>query len=206
MFTGIVAEVGRVISLLPDQLTVGAGPILKGIELGGSVAVNGACLTATAFTATQFTVGLAPETIRRTNLGTLKPGDPVNLERPLGLGGELGGHLVQGHVDGTGKITAINPEGGATIYRVTAAPEIMRYLVEKGFIAIEGISLTITERGNDYFQVSIIEFTRNHTNLIYHKVGDLVNLEIDIMAKYVDQYMQARRSNLTMEFLRENGF
>lgn len=199
-------EVGRVRSILPGKLTVSASQILKGVELGCSIAVNGACLTVTSFTADSFSVDLAPETIRRTNLGTLKVGDPVNLERALGLGGELGGHLVQGHVDSTGKISAITPESGAVIYTIEAPPEIMRYVVVKGFIAVEGISLTITERGDNYFRVSIIEYTRNHTNLIYHRVGDLVNLEVDILAKYVEQYMQSRQTAITVDFLRENGF
>jgi riboflavin synthase len=206
MFTGIVAEVGRVVSLTPDKLTVGASQVLKGVELGGSVATNGACLTVTAFTAGSFTVDLAPETVRRTNLGALKSGDPVNLERPLGLGGELGGHLVQGHVDDTGKIIGIAPEGGATLFRFAASPEIMRYIVEKGFIAVEGISLTISDVGTGDFQVSVVDYTKNHTNLIYHKIGDLVNLEVDIMAKYVQQYMLAQRPRITMDYLRENGF
>jgi riboflavin synthase len=207
MFTGIVTEVGHVLSTLPNKLIISASQVLKGLELGGSVAVNGACLTVTAFTADSFSVDVTPETIMRTNLGILTTGDPVNLERPLGVGGELGGHLVQGHIDGTGKITGITPVGGAAaIYRFEAPPEIMRYLVEKAFIAVEGISLTVTRRNSSYFEVSVIDYTRRHTNLIDHKVGDLVNLEVDIMAKYVERYMQAQRPNLTIEFLRENGF
>ncbi|HEX7474326.1 MAG TPA: riboflavin synthase [Dehalococcoidales bacterium] len=206
MFTGIVTEVGRVISRLPDQLSVRAGPILKNIELGGSISVNGVCLTVIAFDAGSFAVGLAQETIQRTNLGALKNGDPVNLERPLGLGGELGGHLVQGHVDGTGRITAITPESGASRFRFEAPPEIMHYLVEKGFIAIEGISLTIAERGSDYFQVSVIDYTRNNTNLKFYRIGDSVNLEVDILSKYVEQSLRAQQPALSEHFLRENGF
>jgi riboflavin synthase len=206
MFTGIVAEVGKVISILPDKLTVGAGQVLKGIELGSSIAVNGACLTVTSFTASSFSVDLSPETIKRTDLGMLKNGDPVNLERPLGLGGELGGHLVQGHVDGIGKIIGIAPEGGSTIFRFEAPDEIVRYLVEKGFITVEGISLTITARGTSYFQVSVVDYTRTHTNLNSHRIGDPVNLEVDIMAKYAERFMQAQQSSLTVEFLKENGF
>jgi riboflavin synthase len=206
LFTGIVAEVGKVISLQPDKLTIGAKQVLKGLELGGSVAVNGACLTATRFTADYFTVDLSPETIKRTNLGMLRNGDMVNLERPLGLGGELGGHLVQGHVDGTGKIIGIAPEGGSTLFRFEAPGDIMHFLVEKGFIAVEGISLTITYRSTSDFQVSVIDYTRTHTNFINHKIGDLVNLEVDIMAKYAEQFIKAQRSNLSLEFLREHGF
>jgi riboflavin synthase len=206
LFTGIVSEVGQVIDLRPGKLAVGAIQVLKNLELGGSVAVNGTCLTVTEFNAGSFSVDLSPETVQRTNLGLLKTGDKVNLERPLGLRGELGGHLVQGHVDGTGRITGIAPEGGSTIFRFEAPNEIMHYLVEKGFIAVEGISLTITAKTAGYFQVAVIEYTRTHTNLDSHKIGDLVNLEVDIMAKYVEQYMQAQRSNLTIEFLKENGF
>jgi riboflavin synthase len=206
MFTGIVTEVGHVISLLPNQLTVGAGPILKGIVLGASVAVNGVCLTATSLSSDSFTVGLSPETLKRTNLSLLKTGDPVNLERPLGLGGELGGHLVQGHIDGTGKIVRISPDTGGTVFRFEAPDEIMRYVVEKGFIAIEGISLTVTAVGTGYFEVSVIDYSKSNTNLSLHKIGDTVNLEIDIMAKYVERFLQSRKSSISAEFLRENGF
>ena len=206
MFTGIVTEIGHVISILPGQLTVGAVTIPKELPLGASVAVNGACLTVTGFSAGSFQVDLAPETERRTNLGQLKKGDPVNLERALGLGGELGGHLVQGHVDGTGKLVSIRPDGNAAIFRFQAPPEIMRYLVEKGFIAIEGISLTITGLGQDYFEVSVIDFTRRNTVLQYRKAGDSVNLEIDIMAKYAENFMRRQPSKIDVNFLRENGF
>lgn len=206
MFTGIVSEVGKVISLRPGKLVVGATHVLKGLELGGSVAVNGACLTATEITRNSFSVDLSPETLKRSNLGVMETGDQVNLERPLGLGGELGGHLVQGHIDGTGTILGITPEGGSTLFRFEAPEEIMRYLVEKGFVAVEGISLTITERKSSYFEVSVVDYTRNHTNLEVHKIGDLVNLEVDIMAKYVEQYLRAQRPRLTEAYLRENGF
>jgi riboflavin synthase len=206
MFTGIVAEVGQVISLLPSQLIIGASSILKGVELGGSIAVNGVCLTATDLTDRSFTVGLSPETLRRTNLGFLHTGDRVNLERPLGFGGELGGHLVQGHVDSIGKIIRTTPETGATIFRFEAPDEIMRYLVEKGFIAIEGISLTITTRETGYFEVSVVDYSKNHTNLGYHQVGDAVNLEIDIIAKYVERFVKGHQPSLSMEYLKENGF
>ena len=206
MFTGIVSEVGKVISVQSEKLMVAAAQVVKGLELGGSVAVNGACLTVTAFDAASFSAGLSPETLQRTTLGRLKTGDPLNLERPMGLGGELGGHLVQGHIDGTGMITAVTPQSGATLFRLSAPAEIMRYLVEKAYIAVEGISLTITALGADYFQVSVVDFTRTHTNLQYHKVGDSVNLEVDIMAKYAERFMQAQKSGVSVEFLRAQGF
>jgi riboflavin synthase len=206
LFTGIISEVGKVISLQPGKLIVGASQVLKGLEPGGSVAVSGACLTATDFTATSFSVDLSQETLKRTNLGMLESGDLVNLERPLGVGGELGGHLVQGHIDGTGRILSIFPEESSTIFRFEAPQEIMRYLVEKGFVAVEGISLTVTERTVSYFQVSVVDYTRTHTNLDVHKIGDLVNLEADVMAKYVEQYFLSQRPVITTEFLKEHGY
>ena len=206
MFTGIVSEVGNVISVQSGQLSVKASQIVKGLELGGSVAVNGTCLTVTVFDSASFTVDLSPETVQRTSLGRLKSGDPVNLERPMGLGGELGGHLVQGHVDGTGTIASITPQNGGTLIGFNAPLNIMRYLVEKAYIAVDGISLTITALGVDSFQVSMIDFTRTHTNFLYHRVGDSVNLEIDIMAKYAERFMQAQKSSISTSFLRENGF
>jgi len=206
LFTGIISEVGKVFSLQTGKLTIGAVQTLKGLELGGSVAVNGACLTVTEFSPDSFSVELSPETLKRTNLGTIKTGDPVNLERPLGLGGELGGHLVQGHIDGTGRIIGISQEGGSSIFKFEAPQEIMRYLVEKGFVAVEGISLTVTRITSNYFEVSVLDYTRNHTNLNVHKINDLVNLEADIMAKYVERYLRVQRTGITSDFLREHGF
>jgi riboflavin synthase len=206
VFTGIISEVGRVIFVQSEKLSVAANQIVKGLELGGSVAVNGACLTTTAFDSSSFNVELSPETLKRTGLGRLKAGDPVNLERPIGLGGELGGHLVQGHVDSTGTITAIIPQNSATVFRFYAPGEVMRYLVEKAYIAVEGISLTITALGDDYFQVAVINYTRDNTNLKYHQVGDVVNLEVDIMAKYAERLIKTQKSNISAEFLHEHGF
>ena len=206
MFTGIVAEVGKTISAQSDKLVVGASRVLKDVELGGSIAINGACLTVTGFNSNSFSVDLSPETLRRTNLGTLKSGDPVNLERPLELGGELGGHLVQGHVDNTGRIVSVTPEGGATIIRIEAPADILRYVVEKGFIAVDGISLTVTAKGTGYFQVSVVNYTWENTILKYRISGDLVNLEVDIIAKYAEQFILIQRPQLTVEYLRENGF
>jgi riboflavin synthase len=206
MFTGIVQEVGRVTSLRPDGIVIAAGDILKGITLGGSVAVNGACLTVTSFDSNSFSAGLTPETLNRTNLGQLNAGDKVNLERPLALGGELGGHLVQGHIDGTGTVASIIPEGNAIIFQFNAPPEIMRYIVEKGFIAVDGMSLTVSERGASYFKVSIVDYTMRNTILSGRKEGDTVNLEVDIMAKYAEQFTRTGYNGITSEYLREKGF
>jgi riboflavin synthase len=206
VFTGIVTEVGKVISLRSGVLTVAACSVLNAAELGGSMAVNGACLTITHFTANSFSVDLSPETLQRTNLGSLADGSPVNLERPLALGGELGGHLVQGHIDGTGRLVFIRPSGGSHVARLEAPPEIMRYVVEKAFIAVDGISLTVTSRGSGDFEVSIVDYTMHHTNLAQRKMGERVNLEVDIIAKYVERSIHSQHGAINQDFLRENGF
>jgi riboflavin synthase len=205
MFTGIVEEVGKVISaqasarrfsLKAERLVIAARETLKNVKPGGSVAINGVCLTVTDFTATSFAFDVMPETLKRTNLGRLKSGDKVNLERPLGLGGEVGGHLVQGHIDDTGKVVSIAPEG-ESIARFEAPPGVMRYVVPKGFIAVDGISLTVTEIQSNSFQVSLVDFTLKRTNLDGRKAGDRVNLEVDIIAKYVEQFLHARTTGIT---------
>ena len=206
MFTGIVEEVGTVASIQPNQLVVKAAQVLKGMAPGQSIAVNGACLTVTSFDAGSFAIDLMPETVNRTNLGQLSVGNKVNLERPLALGGQLGGHLVQGHVDATGRIADIHPVSGALLIRVEALPPVMRYVVEKGFIAVDGISLTVVTRDASSFQVSIVDYTRQHTNLGGRRIGDLVNLEVDIIAKYVEQFSQAHRPGITADLLRQHGF
>ena len=206
MFTGIVEEVGKVISASSPKLRIAAGKILQGTELGGSVAVNGVCLTLTDIKAGSFLVDVMPETLKRTNLGLLGTGDGVNLERPLSLGGELGGHLVQGHVDDTGKIVSIKRDGEAAIIRFEASHAVLRYVVEKGFIAIDGISLTVTGRDAGSFQVSVVGYTGKHTNLADRKVGNLVNLEVDIIAKYVERLSSAHSKGITTDLLQEHGF
>lgn len=206
MFTGIIEEVGKVSSASTTKLGIAAAQVVDGMKPGDSIAINGACLTVTDFDRASFTVDVMPETLKRTNLGLLKAGDGVNLERPTALGGRLGGHLVQGHVDDTGHITALAWEGEALLFRFEAPPEIMRYTVPKGYIAVDGISLTITEKDSRSFQVSVVEYTRQNTNLGSRKVGDVVNLEVDIIAKYVTQFTQPQTGGLTAEFLVEHGF
>jgi riboflavin synthase len=206
MFTGIIQEVGRVISVQPGHLVLAANRVLERMELGSSIAVNGVCLTVTGFDARSFSVDIMSETQKRSNLGLLKSGDRVNMERPLPLGGPLGGHLVQGHVDTTGKLVAMHREGDAMLMRFEAPPEAMYYIVEKGFIAVDGISLTVVERDSSSFEVSIVDYTRQHTNLGERRVGDIVNLEVDIIAKYVAQFTQPRSQGITADFLKEHGF
>ena len=206
MFTGIVEESGKVISAQAGNLVITASDVLTGIELGGSIAVNGVCLTVTDFNNNSFSVDVMPETLKRTNLGLLSAGDRVNLERPVALGGRLGGHLVQGHIDDTGRVASVIWEGEAMLFRFDAPPEVMRFTVEKGFIAVDGVSLTITTKDASSFWVSVVDYTRKHTTLGSKQVGDPVNLEVDIIAKYVEQLSQAHRTGITADFLQEHGF
>ena len=206
MFTGIIVETGRVISVDSRGLSVAAERVLEGMALGHSIAVNGVCLTVTAHEAQSFTAEVMAETRRRSNLGKLKTGDSVNLEPALGLGGHMGGHLVHGHVDATGTIARIDAEGEAKIITVKAPPEVMAFVVEKGFIAVDGISLTVTARDDHGFQVSVVGFTRENTTIGQMKAGAVVNLEADIIAKYVAQLLKAPAGGITAEFLQEHGF
>ena len=206
MFTGIVEELGKVISAQAGNLVITANDVLSGIERGGSIAVNGVCLTVTDFNNNSFSVDVMPETLKRTNLGLLSAGDRVNLERPVALGGRLGGHLVQGHVDDTGRVASVIWEGEAMLVRFDAPPEVMRFTVEKGFIAVDGVSLTIVDKDASSFWVSVVDYTRKHTTLGSQQVGDLVNLEVDIIAKYVEQLSQAHQTGITVDFLQEHGF
>ena len=186
MFTGIVEEVGLVAKLDTRSLTVRASKVVNGLQLGDSISVNGACLTVVARREDQFSVDVVPETRRRTSLGTLTPGNRVNLERPLAVGDRLGGHIMQGHVDATGRVTSRKPEADSVILRISSPKRLMPYIVEKGSIAVDGISLTVVKRGASSFTLSVIPYTLENTNLKEKAVGDRVNLEVDIVAKYVE--------------------
>jgi riboflavin synthase len=187
MFTGIVEEVGEVAEAPGTRLRIRARTVLEDAKLGNSICINGTCLTVTAIESDGFTVDTVPETLRRTNLGTLTAGDPVNLERALPAGGRMGGHFVQGHIEAVGRIISIEPEREALLIRIEAPAAAMRYVVEKGFVTVDGISLTVVSRDDEGFVITVIPFTRAHTNLRVRRVGDSVNLETDILAKYVEQ-------------------
>ena len=189
VFTGIVEEVGKVVSLLGGCLTLSAATVMGGTKKGDSIAVNGACLTVVELDPQGFGVELSPETLRRTNLGTLRPGDMVNLERSVAVGERMGGHIVQGHVDGTGTVRYFRPDGDSTIVGFSAPKRLMPYIVEKGFIAVDGASLTVVKRGASSFTVSVIPYTRTHTGLAEKRSGERVNLEVDIVAKYVESIL-----------------
>jgi len=206
VFTGIIEGIGRITSATRRNLVIATSDALPGMELGESMAVNGVCLTITNFNADSFSVDMMPETLMRTNLGLLRVGDRVNLERPLAVEGRLGGHLVQGHVDDTGRVASVTWDGETMLIRFEASPEVMRYIVDKGFIAIDGISLTVVTKNTDSFQVSVVDYTQKHTTLGSRQVGGLVNLEVDIIAKYVEQLSQARSTGITVDFLQKHGF
>jgi len=206
VFTGIVEEVGRLSSAPTGSLVITAKQVLQGMERGQSIAVNGVCLTVTDFSANLFSVDIMPETLSRTNLGLLSAGGKVNLERPVALGGQLGGHLVQGHVDATGRVVSTKWDDQTMLVGFEAPDEVMRYVVEKGFIAVDGVSLTVVTRDASSFQVSIVGYTQRHTILGNRRVGEMVNLEVDIIAKYVEQMSRARSPGITIDLLQEHGF
>ncbi len=199
MFTGIVEEVGRVASLEPPQaprdiatLTVAAGLVLEGMKLGDSIAINGACLTVVSLNSSSFQVEMVPETMRRTNLGHLAEGKLVNLERPLAVSDRLGGHIVQGHVDGTGTLVSMAPEGDSVIMGFEATQDLMPYIVGKGFIALDGASLTVVDKGTTSFTIAVIPYTLQNTIFRERQLGDVVNLEVDVVAKYVESLLDAK--------------
>lgn len=206
MFTGIIEELGKVGLVQPNRLVVKARKTLEGTGIGDSMSVNGVCLTVVEIGADRFAVEVVPETLRRSNLHLLKVGDVVNLERPVAMGGRLGGHLVEGHIDNTGTLINVRPEGDAVVMRFQTTREVLRYVVEKGFIAVDGISLTVVGRDETSFSISLIPHTRDSTTLGKKRVGDTVNLEVDIIAKYVEALARPAARGVTADFLQEHGF
>jgi riboflavin synthase len=218
MFTGIIEHVGRVESLKTaldgaaesSRLRLNAGPLAASLAVSNSIAVNGCCLTVVEISGETFAADLSSETLRRTSFGEIKPGTRVNLERPLTAGKEFGGHFVQGHVDGIGRVTRWEAEGANWWLGVRVPRELARYVAMKGSISIDGISLTVANLASDTLEAAIIPFTYANTNLQALRVGDAVNFETDILAKYVERILEARRptaaSALTVERLVEEGF
>jgi len=214
MFTGIVEEKGtiRYIQLTGESgvLAVKAKKVLEGTKIGDSIAVNGICLTVTSLQSDGFTADVMAETLDRSSLGDLKRGSRVNLERAMAADGRFGGHIVAGHIDGTGIIQSVTRDETAVWYKIQAGADILRYVVEKGSITIDGISLTVARVDSETFSVSIIPHTQSNTILADRKVGDRVNLETDIIGKYVEKLLQPqetkKESRITMEFLQEHGF
>ncbi len=213
MFTGLIEETGKVSSLRrggnSSFIRIQAEKVLEGTVTGDSIAVNGVCLTVTEMGSGWFQADVMNETLARSSLGSLKPGDPVNLERAMAAGGRFGGHIVSGHIDGTGTVTDIKNDGIAVWYTITADPRILRYIVEKGSVALDGISLTVAKVTAESFSVSVIPHTAEVTTLSKRKTGDKINIENDIIGKYVEKLMKPAESSsggLSMGFLAENGF
>ncbi|MBQ3124580.1 MAG: riboflavin synthase [Clostridia bacterium] len=210
MFTGIIEEKGRIEHIIHGakscSLEIEAKKIFDDLKLGDSVAVNGVCLTVTSIKPPYFTADVMPETLRRTGLGTIAKNGEVNLERAMQLGGRFGGHIVTGHIDGTGTVINKVTEDNAVLVTISADQNIMQYIVEKGSITLDGISLTVASVATDRFTVSIIPHTAKETTIINGKVGDMINIECDIIGKYVKQFNSKQGSGITMDFLRENGF
>ena len=216
MFTGIIEELGTIrgVSLTKDggELQIAATTVLGGTKLGDSIAVNGTCLTVTKLEKDGFTAFVMGESLRRTNLGNLKRGSVVHLERAMAADGRFGGHMVTGHIDGQGTFLSQKPEGQAVVLTIVADPEILSGIVEKGSIAIDGTSLTVMDVGKDSFRVGIIPHTGGHTALLDRPKGYACNLETDVIGKYIQKFLAKntestpKKSTLTMDFLRENGF
>lgn len=216
MFTGIVEETGSILSVTRSgesaSLLIAANLILADIRKGDSINTNGVCLTVTSFGRNSFTVEAVAETLRRSNLGSLKPGDRLNLERALPANGRFGGHIVSGHIDGTGTIAGISVEGNSHILHITTEAALMKYIVEKGSVAIDGISLTIAVANREGFSVAVIPFTGSETTLLAKKTGSTVNIECDILSKYVEKLLlhdneqKDRNNKIDMGFLAEHGF
>lgn len=225
MFTGIVEEIGKVRAIARGSasavLTVEASRVLDGTSVGDSIAVNGVCLTVISVGSGEFSADVMAETVRRSCLGELRRGSPVNLERAMAADGRFGGHIVSGHIDGTGTVSSMKREDNAVWVTVDAPEQILKYIVEKGSVAIDGISLTVAQLTQKSFSVSLIPHTGAETTLLQKKPGDVVNLENDIVGKYVERLLsfgeendrgagadgsRESRGNITMAFLAENGF
>ena len=215
MFTGIIEEIGTIKGIKRGNrsvvLEVKAKKVLEDLKVGDSIATNGVCLTVISFDSGRFCADVMPETMQRSNLGELRAGSPVNLERALSLNGRLGGHIVSGHVDGMGKIVGREKDENAIRVTIATSGELLRYIVEKGSITIDGISLTVVSVSDSVFTVSVIPHTRDETTLVKKQVGDNVNLENAVIAKYVEKLMRPAspaepKGGLTLDFLLANGF
>ncbi|MBR2836220.1 MAG: riboflavin synthase [Coriobacteriales bacterium] len=226
MFTGIIEEVAKVLALPPKhqagELVIEAKHVLEDVHLGDSIAVNGVCLTVTSFGSTRFAVDVMPQTLAHTSLGDLHVGSSVNLERAMQMGGRFGGHIVSGHIDGTGTVALLTRDQNAVRMHITCSEEQRKLIVERGSIAVDGVSLTVSNLFDDGFEVSVIPHTRSQTILMDKRVGDRVNLENDVIGKYVAALLQgdqdarqilwgasqpgASRQEITLDYLREHGF
>ncbi|MBP2022106.1 riboflavin synthase [Clostridium punense] len=215
MFTGLVEEIGIVESISKStksaRIAIKASTVLEGVKLGDSICTNGVCLTVTSFGGNKFTVDAMAETMRRSNLSNFQIGEEVNLERALRVGDRLGGHIVTGHIDGMGTISSYEKEDNAVWITISASKEILKYIVQKGSIAIDGVSLTVAYVDDNVFKVSIIPHTKDMTTLLRKKVGAVVNLECDVLGKYVEKFLGGKEQapvdkGIDFNFLSEHGF
>ena len=215
LFTGIVEEIGEILDIRKGvnsaSLLIKGNKVLGDVKLGDSISTNGVCLTVTHFTKDSFTVDVMPETMKKSSLGILKKGSKVNLERALRLSDRLGGHIVSGHIDGVGTIEEFKEDDNAVWITITAEKDVLKYIIYKGSIAIDGVSLTVAYVDDNCFKVSIIPHTGEGTTLLSKKTGEVVNLECDLIGKYVEKLMgfkeeKENKSSIDMNLLRENGF
>lgn len=214
MFTGLIEDIGTIVNLQPIQqglsLSIGSDVVIREMKWGDSIAVNGVCLTVTQFSDANFTVEAVQETLDRSTLVGLKPGDKVNLERAIRFGDRMGGHFVQGHVDGTGAILRKDKIGSAYWFDISVPADFDRYIIYKGSVAVDGISLTVARKSAGFISISVIPHTFQNTNLQYLSVNDRVNIELDMMAKYIENLLnrkdEGQKSSITEEWLREQGF
>lgn len=210
MFTGLIEEIGSIQSIkshgTSKQIVIACEDVLDGVALGDSIATNGVCLTVCAYNDSTFTADVMVETVQKTNLSAIQTGDKVNLERALRVGDRLGGHFVSGHIDGTGNISSVRRLEHDTLIEISCSPDLLRFVVEKGSIGIDGISLTVASVSSKSFAVSIIPTTSIDTTLTNRKVGDIVNLECDMIGKYIHKFTSSDKQGVTLDLLKENGF
>jgi riboflavin synthase len=215
MFTGIIEEIGKIETVIKSEksarITIKAHKILEDVKLGDSICTNGVCLTVNSFNSGKFTVDVMAETMRRSNLRNISIGTEINLERALKASDRLGGHMVSGHIDGTGTIKSFEEEDNAVWLTIEASPDILKYIVQKGSIAIDGVSLTVAYIDDKVFKVSIIPHTKDVTTLLRKKVGEIVNLECDMIGKYIEKFLSAKeqtpaKKGIDFNFLSDNGF
>ena len=208
MFTGIIEEIGKAQAVTNNKITIQASKVLENTKIGDSIAVNGVCLSVVKIGENSFDADISPETMNITALGKLKTGSLINLERALPANGRFGGHIVSGHIDGTGRVVNIKNEGEFYTIQFELTPELSKYVVKKGSIAINGISLTVADINNNIISVAVIPHTFENTNLKAMKSGDYVNIETDIIAKYIEKFLSTsdNKTGISMKFLMENGF
>lgn len=212
MFTGLIEEMGELAEIKRGtksaSLRIRAKTVLEDVKVGDSISVNGICLTVTTFDQTSFTVDVMPETLERSSLGDARSNAKVNLERAMPMNGRFGGHIVSGHIDGTGRILSKTRDDNAVRIRITADKSILKYIIHKGSVTLDGISLTVSSLESDWFEVSIIPLTATDTTLLNKTVGDRINIECDLLGKYVERLMTFQDSSkvMNLDYLMENGF